>query len=308
MESFFQKYFSTDYEDVYEEVLLERRISPCVTLCPDDLASRLKLDSEATFSPKFVRNHADSFNNYSKIPGIFQKEQPGLSSIESDDNDIDVICRGAEQGHVLAEYRVQGLKRHEMPVIGVFVDQRICPGFKYQVRRIGCDRCLWDKARYLQSIGLGYGRRLTFASDHLDNSDQCFFWSDSEPNGFAFSIQAVEVGQKFIIQDSQETEVGESMIEKIVGTQQELSMDVGKIGIMKRIQVAFVCDISYYQQPDHDLKELLCRESLELVGEVVLSKPRSSREASIVSIEKVFLPRLGHCKFMPNFLKWAASS
>lgn len=122
MESFFQKYFSTDYENVNEEVLLSRRISPYVTLRPGDLAALLH--SELPVSLKLGHNHGTSFYSHRKIQTIFEKNQFELSSSGGDDekneyNDlVDVVCRGAEQGHVPAEYVVKEIRRHEMPVIG----------------------------------------------------------------------------------------------------------------------------------------------------------------------------------------------
>ena len=77
------------------------------------------------------------------------------------------------------------------------MDSRIVPGFRYRVRCIGDEQWLFDgEARRLDSIGLGYGRRLTFQGDRLNNND-CYFWSDSSPTGFAFSIQALKEGDVF---------------------------------------------------------------------------------------------------------------
>uniref|UniRef100_A0A0B6ZCX1 Uncharacterized protein n=2 Tax=Arion vulgaris TaxID=1028688 RepID=A0A0B6ZCX1_9EUPU len=305
MESFTHKYFSTNYEDVNEEVLLERRISPYVTLRPGDLVALLKLHSSLPISLKLNCNHDNSYG-YRKIDTLFEKGQLELSPGDTDDekncNEVtSFVCRGAEQGHVPAEYKVKGLRRHEFPVIGVFIDKRICPGFQYHVRKVGINNFLWgNKARTLESIGMGYGRRMTFSGDQLNNND-CYFWSDTEPNGYAVSIQAVQVGQKFIIQNSFDTEVGEGIIEKVCAPQEEISMDSGKFGVTKHVRVTIACAVTYYQRHHYGLKELLCPKNLEIIsGEAVLSKPRSSRKANFVNIEKVFLPRVGHCKLIPD--------
>lgn len=111
----------------------------------------------------------------------------------------------------------------------------------------------------------------------------------------------MDVGQKFIIQDSFENEVGESIVENIFEPQEEVSMDVGRNGVTKRVKLSCLCNVTYYQHHHHGLKELLCHEVQEVVsGELVLFKSRSCQTASLVRMEKVFLPRLGLCKFIPD--------
>lgn len=148
---------------------------------------------------------------------------------------------------------------------------------------------------------MGYGRRLTFSSDVL-NSNEFYFWSDSEPNGFAFSIQAVEIGQKFIVQDSMDSEVGEVVINKICGPQEEVSMDSGENGVIKRVHVTVMCSVTYYQRHNHGLIELVSSKNEEVMtGEAILSKPRAVRKAKLASIDRAFLARVGHCKLIPDF-------
>ena len=92
---------------------------------------------------------------------------------------------------------------------GFHVDSRIAPGFRYTVRRIGEEQHLFDgEARRLNSIGLGYGRRLTFHGDRLNFND-CYFWSDSSPTGFAFNIQALKEGDIFTLFNSESLPIGE---------------------------------------------------------------------------------------------------
>lgn len=122
MESYIQKYFLSNNEDVNEEILLERRISPYVTLRPGDLASLLKSTLPLPVS-KSTRDHG-SYYNYRKIDTIFEKFPQGLSDSDDEKDGNEIVCRAADQGHVPAEYRVKGLKRHEMPVIGEYIDYR----------------------------------------------------------------------------------------------------------------------------------------------------------------------------------------
>ena len=43
---------------------------------------------------------------------------------------------GAELGDIPAKYTVPSLQCHEFPAVGVYIDPRVLPGFKYRVRPI----------------------------------------------------------------------------------------------------------------------------------------------------------------------------
>lgn len=59
------------------------------------------------------------------------------------------------------------------------------------------------RALALQSIGSGYARRFTFQPDEGKlNENENYFWSDSRPDGFAFEIEVISVGDKFTIFDA----------------------------------------------------------------------------------------------------------
>ncbi|KAK6985792.1 hypothetical protein BgiMline_015392 [Biomphalaria glabrata] len=308
MELFLKDYITSssfDDDDVNKGIL-ERRISPYVTLRPGDLSALLKLYTDVQPPlAKFGHNH----NHVKKQHGcgietLFEKK-PLLSAGDSDDDKsddelLDVVCNGAHQGHVPAQYVVRGIKRHEFPVIGVYIHEKICPGFQYRVRRVTSKNFFWNgQAKTLLSIGTGYGARLTFSGETLN--DDNFFWSDSDPDGFAFSIHAVDADQKFLIQDVRGKVVGEGIVERIHGPQQETNMITGKNGVTKHVDVTLTCCITYYKQHHYGLKEMMVHESQETVtGEAILFKPRSSRKANLLAIEGVFLPRIGDCKFVPD--------
>lgn len=98
-----------------------------------------------------------------------------------------------------------------------------------------------------------------------------------------------------------DSEVGEVIIKKICGPQEEVSMDVGKNGVIKRVHVTIMCSVTYFQRHHCGLKDLVSSKNEEVMtGEAVLSKPRSARKASLTSIERVFLSRIGHCKLIPD--------
>lgn len=90
-----------------------------------------------------------------------------------------------------------GLLPHEQPVVGTYVDPRILTGFQYRVRPASSKKSLFGgTALTLLSVGRGYGKRLTFSSENLNCNDN-YFWSDSNPEGYGFSIQAVSPGDDF---------------------------------------------------------------------------------------------------------------
>lgn len=84
--------------------------------------------------------------------------------------------------------------------IGTYIDPRIIPGFYYRVRpAAGKRRPLFNgKILKLVSTGMGYGKRITFASESLNHPEN-YFWSDSHPDGLGFEPSAVRAGMKFEI-------------------------------------------------------------------------------------------------------------
>ena len=53
-----------------------------------------------------------------------------------------------------------------------------------------------NQSHLLQSIGCGYGKRLTFEGDSACSNDN-YFWSDTHPEGCGFAIQALLPGDSF---------------------------------------------------------------------------------------------------------------
>ena len=79
------------------------------------------------------------------------------------------------------------------------MDPRIIPGFYYRVKPSGSRRHLFEgRSMILQSVGMGYGKRITFKPDTL-NAPENYFWSDSHPEGLGFETRAIHPGMKFSI-------------------------------------------------------------------------------------------------------------
>ena len=144
--------------------------------------------------------------------------------------------------------------------------------------------------------------RLTFSGDSLNNND-CFFWSDSDPEGFAFSIQAVDEGSNFLITvDGEEGVVGEARITKIHEPQEETSMTSHKDGsVVKSVHVTMTLSLTYYHRHHHGLVDVMHREDTESVsGDAMLTKAKRSRRAELSVVDNVFLQRFGKCKLIPD--------
>ncbi|XP_059052149.1 uncharacterized protein LOC131846772 [Achroia grisella] len=119
------------------------------------------------------------------------------SGIESSSRRITV--NGGDIKDIPCQYCVVGLEKYELPVIGTYVDPRIIPGFHYRVRPAGSRRHLFEgRSLLLQSVGMGYGKRITFKSDSLNSPDN-YFWSDSHPEGMGIETRAIHPGMKFTI-------------------------------------------------------------------------------------------------------------
>lgn len=109
-------------------------------------------------------------------------------------------------GDIPGLYTICDLEPHQLPVVGVYIDKRIVPGFKYRVRplpEVGfsstINKCLFDgSALTLKSIGRGYARRFTFeAEKNKLNDNDHYFWSDNRPEGYALEPEFLSEGDKF---------------------------------------------------------------------------------------------------------------
>lgn len=120
-------------------------------------------------------------------------------------------------GDFPAQYTIPVLDPHQYPVVGVYIDPRVVPGFKYRVRPLQApesvpltlDPLFQARALTLQSIGRGYSRRFTFEADKNSlNNNENYFWSDSRQEGFVFELEVVSIGDKFTVFDTDELAQG----------------------------------------------------------------------------------------------------
>ena len=67
----------------------------------------------------------------------------------------------------------------------------------------------------LLSIGKGYGKRITLASDSKNFNDN-YFYSDTNPSGYGFSLQLLKMGDEFTVYDNSKNAIGEATVVKIM--------------------------------------------------------------------------------------------
>lgn len=160
-----------------------------------------------------------------------------------------IIVNGNDINDIPCQYSIVGLERYELPVIGTYVDPRIIPGFHYRVRPASSRRHLFEgRSLLLQSVGMGYGKRITFKPDTL-NAPENYFWSDSHPEGVGMEPRAVHPDMQFTITGNG-GQIGEASVFRADLPQIEEKteyVDVpGKQGkaIEKYIQVDVTCHVT----------------------------------------------------------------
>lgn len=197
----------------------------------------------------------------------------------TDTSSIIRVISGDRIGEIPTKYYVRGLLPFEIPVVGTYVDPRILTGFRYRVRPTDSKKHLFGgNALILQAIGRGYGKRLTFASSDLNNNEN-YFWSDSNPDGYGFSIQAVSPGDDFRIVNSSGDELGHARVFRTDTPQVEEDSSVSPEGcVTKRVRVTVTCDVAFHGEDDH---------TVIVTGTAVLV--RRGRLASVQKIEDVAL-------------------
>ncbi|KAF2368296.1 hypothetical protein FHG87_000941 [Trinorchestia longiramus] len=126
-------------------------------------------------------------------------EEVGFTFFPGVDEKERIFFVSGDVGDIPASYIVTGLLPHELPVIGTFVHPSIIVGAKYQVRNLDNGKYLFNgRALTLQSIGRGYGKRITFSSDSSIHNEN-YFYSDTNEGGFGFTVEALSVGDTFRI-------------------------------------------------------------------------------------------------------------
>ncbi|XP_029823473.2 uncharacterized protein LOC8028338 isoform X1 [Ixodes scapularis] len=205
------------------------------------------------------------------------------NAIKPAQSDFLYIVRGEDVNDVPTSYVVNGLRPHEFPVIGTYVDKRVVPGFRYRVRVNRTSRQLFDgRALTLESVGRGYGKRITFEAPPggLNDNDN-YFYSDTIAQGYGFSPVALEVGDRFRIRDSDSEEpCGDLLVAELLRDQTELGTDVLQDGtVEKQIRVSF--HAKFLSVSNRLLDRQLTWNRVKVNAVAFLVKPRKAQQATL---------------------------
>jgi hypothetical protein len=167
-------------------------------------------------------------------------------------------------------------------------------GFRYKIRQLGTKNYFFNgNALCLLTIGCGYGKRITFEGC-TRNYNPNFFWSDSIPEGFGFSIQAVAKNDKFGALTDEGRPAAEITVQDVLN-QIEISQEINNGAIFKTIKVTLICDIVHMTDP-HGMMPLRSN-SFDTVIEAraILEKPKGAREATLKEVMASDVPFIGSC-------------
>ncbi|RZC40478.1 uncharacterized protein BDFB_006163, partial [Asbolus verrucosus] len=269
---------STLFEDIAESELLTVAQSPCAPVTKT-IYSIPQAVAAATKDEEVEACQWDNCQEQSLEAELIEEK---LTS---------TILDASILGDFPARYTVCALEAHQLPVIGVYIDPRVVPGFKYRVRPLPAigqstkNKCLFnDEALTLRTIGRGYARRFTFeaAPNNLNNNEN-YFWSDNRPEGYAFELELVSEGDKFTIFDMNKEAQGTVEVLQLEGPQFEISNLYSKHGIEKRANVKFTGKVEFY--------ETGVAKPMPLAGVVIAMKSRHRSSAEIVKILNVVIQR-----------------
>jgi len=224
---------------------------------------------------------ASAFLNQRTLDVAVKSVLEHLNSVTVDDNTS--VVSGSSIGDIPSSYTIPTVGRHERPVVGTFVHQDVTPGFRYRVRCNGTQDYFFDGAPLLlESVGQGYGKRLTFESpDVLRNEN--YFWSDSRSLGYAFSIHALDAGMRFEIRENGKR-VGTCCVEQ-VATEQELLCsrnDLDRMEHVKEVKVNFYCTLELLSG-----EQVVVSNGCLATGHVTLVKGRGMERGEVKHMDIV---------------------
>ncbi|XP_057650884.1 uncharacterized protein LOC130890683 [Diorhabda carinulata] len=252
---------------------VENQIGACATILKS-LSCDLDSDSE------FIDIHDCNVTPKSPFQ-IPETEEPIKGPLKLDASSL---------GDIPGQYTICALEPHQLPVVGVYIDPRVVPGFKYLVRplpEVGkpstMNKCLFNgKALTLTSIGRGYARRFTFESDKFIGNDN-YFWSDNRPEGYAFELELLSEGDKFTFFNPNGEPEGTVEVLSIEGPQTEIFSSFKNGLVDKRATVTFTGKVEYY--------ETGVAKPVLLSGTILSRKLKNKPRAEILKISRVNIRR-----------------
>ncbi|CAB3992457.1 Hypothetical predicted protein [Paramuricea clavata] len=200
------------------------------------------------------------------------------------------ILKEKTSTNVPVHYSFKELGNCELPVMGTYVHSHVLPGVRYRVRLSDTNEYLFGgKALKLESIGQGYGKRITFESkDILENNN--FFWSDSHEAGFAFSPEILSGGEVFQVMDNVGKRVGIFSVDSVNQQQQITGVTLEKNTVNIHAKASLCGNMQLLSQYEKDIP---------VVGEVILKVNRFSCTLEFLKTENSVLDTVWH--FVKHF-------
>ena len=165
-----------------------------------------------------------------------------------------------------AQFSIKEHEDYELPVIATHIHGHILPGFKYRVRFGGTnDYMFGGKALKLESIGKGYGKRITFESDDILENDN-FFWSDSHEAGFMFSPEILSGDEAFQVMDTKGKTIGTFSVDSVNKHQQITGVTLEKNMVNIHAKVGLSGNMRLFSQT----------KDVPLAGDVIVKVNRFS--------------------------------
>jgi len=208
-------------------------------------------------------------------------------------NDASTTVSGKSIGDIPSTYQIPALRHHERAVVGTFVHPDIVPGFKYTARANGTTDFIFErKPKLLESIGQGYGKRLTFESEDILNNNN-YFWSDSSPMGYAFSIHVIDVATTFLVYENEKF-IGTCLVKSVHDEQEIINSrnDNELMQHIKEVHVNFNCLFSV----DTTRNEFLS----DVAGFVRVTKGAREAKASTQLVHALLTPSMKRFVLKPK--------
>jgi hypothetical protein len=180
---------------------------------------------------------------------------------------------------------------------GTYVDKRVVPGFRYRVRKLGGsnpERFLFNgEALTLQSIGRGYGKRITFEGGKLNEPNENYFYSDTNPAGFGLTLVAVEAEDQFSVTALEDMHpLAEAKIVSVLEEKELSSRLEADKSLVKEVRVTITFDIAYVGG-HHGMLPIYLPHRLRATGIAMIERKHRARKAFTTFIKDIEIPHHG---------------
>ncbi len=134
------------------------------------------------------------------------------------------------------------------------------------------------------------------------NSNLNYFYSDTQPTGYGFTLVPVQTGDRFDVCDEDNCTVGVAKVMSVDFLQAEKSDRMTPRGGVaeKHVGVSLTCDIGY-QDGSHGLLNLQS-QTLQVCGIATVLRRSRAVLATTAMIKDVLLPGVGLCRLYPPSL------